>query len=101
MGAMKTTTKQLDRRSFIKVSALAGGGVLIGLYTEPELLSQQRGAPPAPTPVNEHLHHGSPRQYLHDHREESRDRTGHPHGAAHDHRRGIRRGLETGEDPAG
>src|SRR5262245_3564254 len=26
--------------------------MLIGLYTEPELLSQQRGAPPAPTPVN-------------------------------------------------
>src|SRR5262245_11713224 len=49
---MKTTTKQLNRRSFLKATALAGGGVIIGLYTEPELFSQQRGAPPAPTPVN-------------------------------------------------
>jgi isoquinoline 1-oxidoreductase beta subunit len=49
MKNIKTT--QLDRRSFIKVSALAGGGILIGLYV-PETIAQQRGAPPAPTPVN-------------------------------------------------
>ena len=46
------TTKSLDRRTFLKITSVAGGGVMFGLYagTE-ELLSQGRGAPaPPPTP---------------------------------------------------
>jgi isoquinoline 1-oxidoreductase subunit beta len=45
--------KQLDRRSFIKVSTLAGGGIMISLYTGSELLAQGNPqAAPAPTPIN-------------------------------------------------
>lgn len=38
----------MNRRSFLKVSALGAGGVLIGLQTEPEAKAQGRGAPAAP-----------------------------------------------------
>ena len=40
----------VDRRSFLKVTATSAGGVMIGLYMEPELKAQGRGGPPQPPP---------------------------------------------------
>jgi len=42
--------KHIDRRSFLKVTATGAGGVLIGLYMEPEASAQGRGGPPPPPP---------------------------------------------------
>src|SRR5215468_2555216 len=48
--------KQLDRRSFIKFTALAGGGLMVGVYAEPEIFAQQRGGGGAPAPVNPNVY---------------------------------------------
>ncbi len=42
--------QKLERRSFLKISALAGGGLLLGLATEPQVKAQGRGGNPPPPP---------------------------------------------------
>ena len=50
MTKMKKTY-DVDRRSFLQVTALAGGGLMIGLYA-PDVFAQRGGGPaPAPPPL--------------------------------------------------
>src|SRR5579871_1555150 len=47
----------INRRSFLRVTALAGGGVMFGLVSEPELFAQNqtKGVPPPPPNPNNYI----------------------------------------------
>jgi isoquinoline 1-oxidoreductase beta subunit len=47
---MKTKSQTIGRRSFLKVTALAGGGMLVSLYWKTARVSAQFGLDPAPAP---------------------------------------------------
>jgi isoquinoline 1-oxidoreductase beta subunit len=46
---------RIDRRSFLKVTAASGGGLLLSLYTQPRASAQGRGGP-APAPPDPHVY---------------------------------------------
>ena len=90
---MRSNAMQTDA-SFLRVTALAGGGVLLGLATK------QRARRPGPrrssagATESERLHPDRRRRHRHDHRQEPRGRAGHQDHAPDADRRGARRRLE-------
>ena len=47
---------RIDRRSFYVISALAGGGIALGLYEQHQAEAQGRGGPQAPVNPNAFIH---------------------------------------------
>lgn len=48
---MRQEKSKMERRSFLRIGALAGGGVLFGLVTERDALAQRRGGAPQAPPL--------------------------------------------------
>jgi isoquinoline 1-oxidoreductase subunit beta len=52
----KTDTPQMERRFFLKITALAGGGVMFGLAEETAIAQGRGGAPQAPPDPHNYIH---------------------------------------------
>ena len=72
---MTTLENKMVRRSFLQISALAGGGIALGIVTEPLADAQGRGAPANPPDPHNYITRRS-RWHRHHRRQESGSRPG-------------------------